>query len=590
MIKPCLRAVGANLGLLATVFCYGSAIAALAGDPATKPAQEEETLSPLQASRLMQLADAEANIKALNDALRKLGYKVGAAYGRIERAQAANEAMDRKGGGPVGWQTFYGRTARDFAARHYVGNRVWRGLRGAGAVHRDGVSGQLARPKQFDYIYRANDEQAARAKAQATALAQDQEKLLVRRQKHETDQSSLWAQLAWQRVADLEIGSKPLYRFKVKSPTARDPRAEIVRALALFIRTADQAAIDGLKTVEADQEGTFGGLNARMTVAYEALRKSLADSLDAADSLKTDDRRQAEEMLTSCKEVFEYCTVVGTNYRNALDRDRAREDNSKLAFREQLQASLAGFAAAVADLHDQLGAAAQAWGISYEKGVVTSDAVPAMPVGPGTKPGPESASPEKAEPAADMGSRTVDLLKLVDPARDAVAGAWTLEKGVLFSRPRRDNRSRIEFPYTPPEEYDYRVVFVRIGGKDAISPICRANGRQFCCVVGGSGNTVVGFAMINGHHANENRTTRKSNAWLVNDQRYTLVIKVRNDGAQALLDDKPIASINTNYDDVGMPGPLNLSRADVIGLVAGSPCRVESAQVIEVTGVGKKLR
>ncbi|MGA2496686.1 MAG: hypothetical protein ABSH20_03035 [Tepidisphaeraceae bacterium] len=186
--------------------------------------------------------------------------------------------------------------------------------------------------------------------------------------------------------------------------------------------------------------------------------------------------------------------------------------------------------------------------------------------------------------------RKVDLLKLVDPAKDAILGKWTLKGGVLLCDPGRDATSRIEFPYTPPEEYDYRIVFVRVGGNGAINPICRAGGRQFGCQVGGWGNTVAGFEVINGRRADENPTMKRTGAWLANDQRYTLVIRVRNDGAETLLDDKVITSVKTNYADMSLHGDLALRRPDVIGLRAVSPTRVESAEVIEVSGEGKKLR
>src|SRR5580765_8638224 len=88
---------------------------AIAADPpASKPAEAEETLSEAQQSLLLQLSDAEANIRALNIALARTGYKVGQAYSRIDSNLKGNEQMDRKGGAPVGWQEFYGKTARSF--------------------------------------------------------------------------------------------------------------------------------------------------------------------------------------------------------------------------------------------------------------------------------------------------------------------------------------------------------------------------------------------------------------------------------------------------------------------------------------------
>src|SRR5438270_5794520 len=81
-------------------------------EPASKPTSspaDGPALTERQQSLLLQLSDAEANIKALNLALTRAGYKVGQAYDRIDSNLGANELMDRKGGGPVGWKDFYGK-------------------------------------------------------------------------------------------------------------------------------------------------------------------------------------------------------------------------------------------------------------------------------------------------------------------------------------------------------------------------------------------------------------------------------------------------------------------------------------------------
>lgn len=53
---------------------------------------------------------------------------------------------------------------------------------------------------------------------------------------------------------------------------------------------------------------------------------------------------------------------------------------------------------------------------------------------------------------------TLDLLALVDPAKDAVSGSWKTNEEGLVGGP--GDLTRIELPYEPPEEYDFRVTFV----------------------------------------------------------------------------------------------------------------------------------
>ncbi|HEY8751523.1 MAG TPA: hypothetical protein VIM11_26315 [Tepidisphaeraceae bacterium] len=353
-----------------------AATPAAPADPPPKPPETEEVLSQRQQSLLLQLSDAEANIKALNLALVRTGYKVGLAYDRIDTSQKGNDIMNRKGGGPVGWQDFYGKTARSFYIPYSEGTYHSESRNGRTDIHVTEGNHPIQRPTQFNYIYKANNDQIARAKEQVASLAQDQAALLARRQKHEADQSRLWAQLAWERVKDREIADEPQCRFKLRSASKSDSRAELLRPLILFLRTSDKAASDGLDSIESDQDATFADLSPRMKAAYATLRASLADSLLATD-LKDDTKKQTDAIKTLCKQLSEECSIVVDNYRNALDRDKAKEDNSKLVFRGKLQESLALFASAVAELDVQLAETAKAWNITPDKNAPTPDSVPA---------------------------------------------------------------------------------------------------------------------------------------------------------------------------------------------------------------------
>jgi hypothetical protein len=535
--------------------------AAFGAGPATKPTTNPAVpdLTARQQNLLVQLSDAEANIQAINKALISTGYKVGLAYDRIDSNLKGSELMDRKGGGPVRWDAFYGKTAYDF------GHSGW-GDR---------------RPKQFDFIYKANNDQIARARDQIASLSQNQAALLARRQKHEADQCRLWATLAWEQIKDREIPLRPLFRFALKPKGAE---AAVLRPVILFLRTADRVAVDGLDTVQENPDGTFQAGTKRMEATLKPVQLSLAEAFE--DGGLSSERRKEGEMLKAwCKALAEQGKVIAENHANAMDRDKAKEDNSKLGFRGELQGSLAGFATAVGNLDEEVGKTAKDWGVEADRTTPTPDSVLAATVTTGMP-----VEPTKTAEGVNVGLRRVNLLKLVDPSRDAISGKWTLTGGVLLCDPGREVNSHIEFFYTPPEEYDFRIVFVRVGGRDCIGAICRAGGRQFGCMVGGWKNTIAGFEMIDGRFTDNNRTTNRVGAWLSNNQRYTFVVKVRKDGAEAILDEKQIASIKTNYADVGLMGGHRLSRPDTIGLHAASPVRVESAEIIEVTGEGKKLR
>jgi hypothetical protein len=74
-----------------------------------------------------------------------------------------------------------------------------------------------------------------------------------------------------------------------------------------------------------------------------------------------------------------------------------------------------------------------------------------------------------------MASRVVDLLQLVDPDRDTLAGRWYLEDGRLSNE--HSAVAQIRFPYRPPREYDYHVVYDRDDTEWGLGlSVCRLGG------------------------------------------------------------------------------------------------------------------
>jgi len=235
---------------------------------------------------------------------------------------------------------------------------------------------QLKRPSQFNFIYKANDDQIARAQGKIADLLKDQLALLARRQKHEDDQSRLWATLAWEQVKDQEIEYRPLYRFALK-PEAGLESADL-RPMVLFVRTAAAVASDGVESITVSQGGTFTAGEHRMAAAYAALQKSLAD-VPGGEGLKPEHAKDLQLLKSLCKELAEQCKVTADDYANALDRDQAREDSSKLEFRGQLQQSLTRFTSEFATLADGVSQTAREWAVEEIRGTPSPDVVPPSP-------------------------------------------------------------------------------------------------------------------------------------------------------------------------------------------------------------------
>jgi hypothetical protein len=134
-------------------------------------------------------------------------------------------------------------------------------------------------------------------------------------------------------------------------------------------------------------------------------------------------------------------------------------------------------------------------------------------------------SPKLTGDAALKGS-LIDLLPLIDPAKDKVNGKWELNKaGELTSDAEKVGRIRI--PYRPPAEYDLRVAFTPAGR--TFIPILVAGGRQFTAVIS---STRCGFEFVDGLPVADagNRTAVPNDAasWAIG-KRQEALIEIRKD-------------------------------------------------------------
>jgi hypothetical protein len=180
---------------------------------------------------------------------------------------------------------------------------------------------------------------------------------------------------------------------------------------------------------------------------------------------------------------------------------------------------------------------------------------------------------------------TIDLLKGLDLSTAVVQGHWVLKDGAVVSD--TGAATRFDFRYRPPGEYDLRVEFSRLSGSDGIDTILCANGRQFLWTMGGWHNTISGFAEVFGKAADANPTTVRAS--LKNGQRYSCVLKVRNDGVQAFLDDVLVRSWTTDFDDLAMSS-RRVHRPDTLGISSWeSSYAIYSAQVTEISGFGRRV-
>jgi serine/threonine protein kinase len=199
--------------------------------------------------------------------------------------------------------------------------------------------------------------------------------------------------------------------------------------------------------------------------------------------------------------------------------------------------------------------------------------------------------------STDAFRKALNLLPLIDSQQDAVAGTWQVITNALVT----DIAfvSRLELPYEPPEEYDFRITFTRLdfeakerysGWGDAFQLLAK-DGEPFAWYMGAHGNTWFGFDLVGGKRFDTNPTGVRVLECLHLDRRYTAMVSVRKESVQAFLDGKLISEWRPNQGALSEGPYLTRRNKQALGLGA---CNVRtvfhSIEVREVTGHGRFTR
>lgn len=111
------------------------------------------------------------------------------------------------------------------------------------------------------------------------------------------------------------------------------------------------------------------------------------------------------------------------------------------------------------------------------------------------------------DPAGGKPQPAIDLLKGIDPERDAVAGEWRMEDGGLITPAEAQARLRID--YDLPKSYDVSLVAERLEGKGTLGLGLALDGAQVLAAVDAFDGTITGLDKIDGKSCNENETTHR---------------------------------------------------------------------------------
>ena len=186
-------------------------------------------------------------------------------------------------------------------------------------------------------------------------------------------------------------------------------------------------------------------------------------------------------------------------------------------------------------------------------------------------------------------AKAVDLLSLIQPASDTVSGKWEMQSGAVKSD--GAGITRIEPPYEPPAEYDFRIEFTRTRGNDCVLQTVSSHETSFSWAMGAFHDTVFGFHLVGGKDCGNNPTTVRAKICLDLNRRYTSFVQVRKDVIRAYVNGKLISELKTNFSDLSAEGNWRLRNAKGIAFgCQDTPTIFHSIVVFEVTGTGKLTR
>jgi len=319
--------------------------------PAEKLAEGWDQIDDRLIFLMVRLASTEASLEATENAIAASSRNQTRKTGQVRQAENKNEDMDRKGGGPMKWSLFYGRTAESFFYHPTDRNTTYHtttilsqqapvndNQAGPGVPSRQGLPVHQ-RPPQFDYIYRANESAKARAERDIAQLIGKAAELIERKQRLEAEQAGLWCEVAFRSVSHYDLDKKPLYRFEpLMAKTDSDARVQLetIRSAASFMALA----LSIVDAAQKDQPATLSKIK-------PAVAKARQDMNDAWLRIGVDvtDRKSAEGRFHAlAKKLEESASNLSDSYLVALEGDMAKDQQRKDTFRGLLQESIIRYA------------------------------------------------------------------------------------------------------------------------------------------------------------------------------------------------------------------------------------------------------
>ena len=311
----------------------------------------------------------------MNAAIGKNTSKVTGKKTEAKRAEAKNDSMDAKGGGPMKWSQFYGTTAEKFFYHPTDQNSTYHtetilvqkfpgtDIKTEGVPSSQGTPAHQ-RPPQFDYIYRANENAREKAETEAAEFKGKLEELMERRHRLEVEQAGLWCEVAFRAVSHYDLDKRPLYRFQPLLPANPEKESQ-QNADSIKTATSFMAlALSIIDEAQKDQATTFSKIKPAISEARQKLNDSwLALGVDVADRKSPQGRFGA-----LAKRLDDVASNLSDSYVVATEGDQAKDQQRKDTFRALLQQSLVSYAQIILALDEMSMLMKDEWKFSPEVG------------------------------------------------------------------------------------------------------------------------------------------------------------------------------------------------------------------------------
>ncbi len=185
----------------------------------------------------------------------------------------------------------------------------------------------------------------------------------------------------------------------------------------------------------------------------------------------------------------------------------------------------------------------------------------------------------------------IDLLALVDVAKDQVSGEWQKDGANLLAP--KQFGARLELPYQPPDEYELTVIAEPLDEPNGLLLCQRSGGQRFVVLVNysaGDGPPASALENIDGKNVGGNATTVRRDV-LVKDRPSQIVCTVRKDSVTVMCDGHELIRWQGESKRLGLSDYWKTPTDSALFLGAYN-CRYRFSRVTltPLSGEGTKLR